>query len=67
VGLKCFAWWLFVRHVFELFVYKTQTNIYYQLYVGQNVYNTFVLFHVMTEGNRGFCGGVTELHGVCGR
>ena len=67
MGMKCSAWRLFVRHVFELFVYKTLTNIYYQLYAVQNAYNRFVLFYVMTEGNHDLCGVVTELHGVCGR
>jgi len=25
-------WWLFVSHVFRLFLYKTQTNSYYQFF-----------------------------------
>ena len=67
VRKKGFGWRLFVRHVFKLFIYKTQTNSCYQFYALLNAYNRCVLFHVMTEGNHDLCGCVTELHGFCGR
>ena len=40
---------------------------YYQFYVLWIAYNWCVLFHMMTEGNHNLCGGVTEMHGFCGR
>jgi hypothetical protein len=67
VRKKSSVWRLFVSHVFKFFMYKTQTNSCYQFYAVLNAYNRYVLFHVMTEGNHVLCGGVTGLHGICGR
>ena len=58
---------LFVSHVFELLVYKTQTNNSYQFCAVQSAYNRCLPFHMMTEGNRDLCGDVTELYVLCGR
>jgi hypothetical protein len=56
-----------VIHVFNFFIYKTETNSYYQFYAVQNIYNRCVVFHVMREDRHDLCGGVTELHGFYGR
>jgi len=55
-----------VSHIFKLFIYKTQTNSYYQFYAVQNVYNRCVLCHVKRVRNHDLCGGVADLHGFCG-
>jgi hypothetical protein len=52
---------LLVWYVFELFIYKTQTNSCYKFYASQNAYSSYVLFHVLTEGNCDVFGGVTGL------
>ena len=56
-----------VSHVFELFVYKTQTNSYYQFFAVQHAYNRCVLFHMVTESIHDLCDVVTELDVLCGR
>jgi hypothetical protein len=67
VRMKCSVWGLFVSLVCKLFMYKTQTNVYYQLYAVQNAYHRCVLFHMMRGGDHDLCGGVTELRGLYGR
>jgi len=66
-GRRVSQWWLFVSHLFRLFVYKTQTSSYYHFCAVQIAYNSCILFHMMTEGNHDLCGGVTELHVLCGK
>jgi uncharacterized membrane protein len=56
-----------VCYVVRLFVYKTQTDSYYQFCASQNTYNRCVLFHMMTDSNCDLCGALTGLCGFCGR
>ena len=49
-----------------LYIKPKQTSII-SLFAVQNAYNRCVLFHVLRELNHDLCGGVTELHVLCGR
>ena len=65
VRKKSSSWRFFVGLVLKSFIQETQRNSFYQIYAVLNVYNIFVMFHMMIEHNHDFCGGVTELHGCC--